>query len=155
MLNLCLKGYRLHTKRLLISGILVTLVAIAGCSSVEITRSGEPDSRPSSADLSLDVNVYFAPENAEPATGIEVVIPGPGWVKLEVLNATGYRVRLLLDEELEYFSGPIYWDGKNDHGRSIKSGIYMYRLQWEDQFAVTLAPFCRTVAECEEMFDEN
>lgn len=105
--------------------------------------------------MALDVNVYFGPENAEPSTSINFTVPGNGWVRLEVWNATGYRVKLLIDRVLEAQTVQVDWDGKNDHGQRIKSGIYMYRLQWADQVAVQLAPICHTAEECEEMIDEN
>jgi flagellar hook assembly protein FlgD len=49
-------------------------------------------------------------------------------VKVEIYDALGRRVRLLVDQEMSAGYQTAIWDGKSDHGISLSSGIYFYRL---------------------------
>ena len=145
----------MRTRLLPLVCTMVIMAVIAGCSSVEVTNSSVPDNSTPVGDMSLDVNVYFAPESQESALDIAFAVPGPGWVKLEVLNATGYRVRLLLDQYLNAYEGQVSWNGRNSDGDRIESGIYIYRLQWNDRIWTKLVPVCRTIKECEELYGND
>lgn len=62
-------------------------------------------------------------------TVIRFFLPEVGAVaRLEVLDLTGRRVRLLLDHKMPGGSHTVVWDGRDDAGRSVASGIYLYRL---------------------------
>jgi hypothetical protein len=49
--------------------------------------------------------------------------------KLEVYGILGRKIRTLLDEYQPRGYKKITWDGKDDHGRSVASGVYFYRVQ--------------------------
>jgi M6 family metalloprotease-like protein len=49
-------------------------------------------------------------------------------VSLIVYDIRGRRVRTLVDSKLEPGRHTIHWDGRNDRGQSISSGIYLYTL---------------------------
>jgi len=69
------------------------------------------------------------PNPFNPNTTIEIGIPGPGGlVNLAVYDVRGRRVRTLIDQHLEPGTYETYWDGRNDAGESLSSGIYFYRL---------------------------
>jgi hypothetical protein len=70
---------------------------------------------------------YPNPFNAE--TEIRFSIPVAGHVTVRVFNLLGQEVALLLDSDLE--SGPhrVRWNGLNDLGKRVSSGIYMVRMQ--------------------------
>jgi len=38
-------------------------------------------------------------------------------------------VKTLIDSELEPGSHTIHWDGRNNSGKSVSSGIYLYTLK--------------------------
>ncbi len=78
----------------------------------------------------LDQN-YPNPFN--PETQIEFDLPRGGWVRLQVVNVLGRTVRTLVDEPLSAGSKVVLWDGTNDHGRSVSSGVYFYQLTYEQQ----------------------
>lgn len=70
---------------------------------------------------------YPNPFNAE--TEIRFSIPAAGHVSVRVFNLLGQEVALLLDSDLEAGSHRVRWDGLNDSGKRVSSGIYMVRLQ--------------------------
>jgi len=77
------------------------------------------------------------PNPFNPETSIEFAVQKPGRVTLTVYNILGQRVRVLVDE---YFPGAAQhtavWDGKNECGNIVASGVYIYRVQ-QNQFAKT------------------
>jgi hypothetical protein len=54
-------------------------------------------------------------------------------VSLIVYDIRGRRVRTLIDSELEPGNHKIHWDGKDDKGRSVSSGMYLYTLKEGDK----------------------
>ena len=59
-------------------------------------------------------------------------------VQLHIYNIRGQRVRTLLDGSTEFGAGShdIVWNGRDDHGRNMSSGVYLYRIQAGDDVAV-------------------
>ncbi len=49
-------------------------------------------------------------------------------VKLEIFNILGERIIVLENKTLSPGTYHYYWNGKNVHGKTVKSGIYFYRL---------------------------
>ncbi|UCC80379.1 MAG: Omp28-related outer membrane protein [Candidatus Zixiibacteriota bacterium] len=68
---------------------------------------------------------YPNPFNA--TTKIDFLSEG-GKVNLAVYNVTGSLVKTLVDGSLEAGSHSIIWDGKDNSGSEVSSGIYFYRL---------------------------
>jgi len=68
------------------------------------------------------------PNPFNPTTVIEYVLPESAPVKLEVYNLLGQVVRTLVDEEQMAGRYSVVWDGRDDLGRELASGIYFYRL---------------------------
>ena len=51
-------------------------------------------------------------------------------VSVDVFNSLGQRVKVLVDgQNLEPGSYRVFWDGRDDHGRPVGSGVYIYRLR--------------------------
>jgi flagellar hook assembly protein FlgD len=53
-------------------------------------------------------------------------------VKLTIFNLLGQQVRMLVDEAQPAGYRTIQWDGKNDAGMQVASGVYFYRMQAKD-----------------------
>lgn len=68
------------------------------------------------------------PNPFNPSTNIAFALPKAGKVEVSVFNVLGQQVNTLLSEELPAGSHTIVWDGTNDRGASVASGIYFYRI---------------------------
>ncbi|MDZ7288528.1 MAG: T9SS type A sorting domain-containing protein [candidate division KSB1 bacterium] len=76
------------------------------------------------------------PNPFNPETKIQFAVPVTSIVKIEIFNMLGQRVR-----ELHYGLKPagaysVIWDGRDDAGRQVGSGVYLYRLS-TDRFTAT------------------
>ncbi|MCI0691920.1 T9SS type A sorting domain-containing protein [candidate division KSB1 bacterium] len=69
------------------------------------------------------------PNPFNPATKISYEIPQAGRVGLKVLTLLGQEVRTLVDEEKPAGSAAAQWDGRDNFGRRVGSGVYLYRLE--------------------------
>jgi len=63
------------------------------------------------------------------STTIEYSLSGGGNVRLCLHNALGQRVRILVDQFQESGHHSVIWDGTDDQGITVSSGIYFYQLQ--------------------------
>ncbi|MFH1009088.1 MAG: FlgD immunoglobulin-like domain containing protein [Candidatus Latescibacterota bacterium] len=90
--------------------------------SVEVDASvqGTPES------YALGQN-FPNPFNAETAISYSLTQEEP--VVLEVCNTLGQRVRTLVQANQQPGAYVVRWDGRNDQGLSLGSGIYFYRLE--------------------------
>ncbi len=71
------------------------------------------------------------PNPFNPQTQMRYDLPEPGHVKLYVYNVLGQRVRVLVDETQEAGHQSVIWDGKDEDGREVASGIYFYKIKTE------------------------
>jgi len=55
-------------------------------------------------------------------------LPEDAGVKLEIVGIDGRRVRTLLDRELTAGEWTVHWDGTNDVGVRVSSGVYFLRI---------------------------
>jgi hypothetical protein len=69
---------------------------------------------------------YPNPFNA--GTIIEFTLPRAGQVHLEVINLLGQSVRVLIDELEPAGWHRVEWDGLNQVGGRVATGVYLYRL---------------------------
>ena len=76
------------------------------------------------------------PNPFNPSTTIRYRLASPGRVQLMVFDAAGRRVRTLVDEERAAGSHDVTFDGRDDAGAAIASGVYFYRLD-ADGFSQT------------------
>jgi len=69
------------------------------------------------------------PNPFNPETVIRYQLPKAGKVSLRVLNLLGQEIRTLVEGEKApgYYS--TVWDGRDDSGRPVPSGVYVYRLE--------------------------
>jgi len=73
---------------------------------------------------------YPNPFNA--ATLIQYTLPRVSQVRIQIYNLLGRKIRLLLDEKQEAGFREIRWDGTDDNGVEVGSGIYFCRIQAGD-----------------------
>jgi len=70
------------------------------------------------------------PNPFNPTTTISYLVPDgvAQRVRLVVYDVSGARVRTLVDREQAGGSYTVDWDGRNDNGQAVGSGLYFYRL---------------------------
>jgi len=77
------------------------------------------------------------PNPFNPTTTITFDVPGTQGeaqhVQLTVYNIRGKQVINLIDSEYEPGSHRVVWNGRNDDGEQVSSGIYLYTLKSEAQ----------------------
>lgn len=72
------------------------------------------------------------PNPFNPTTVIGYALPKASFVKIQIYNILGQKVRNLVDEPQEPGYKMIYWDGRDDFGKEVSSGIYFYRIEAGD-----------------------
>jgi len=68
------------------------------------------------------------PNPFNPSTTIRFQLPQSRDVSLIVYNMLGQKVRTLLNNTVSAGDYKIEWDGRDDSGKDVASGIYLYRL---------------------------
>ena len=68
------------------------------------------------------------PNPFNPETEIRYALPQAGFVKLVILDALGRAVRSLVQEQQSPGWRRTIWDGRNDNGAAVASGVYFYRI---------------------------
>jgi len=76
---------------------------------------------------------YPDPFNA--ATTISYSVPQRGRVTISIYNVLGQQVRTLVDGEQGPGVYTVTWDGTDDAGRAVASGVYLYRFECAGQVA--------------------
>jgi flagellar hook assembly protein FlgD len=69
------------------------------------------------------------PNPFNPVTQIAYQAPETGRVRLVVYNVLGQQVRTLVDGQMVAGFYRVSWDGRDDQGRQVSSGIYLYRME--------------------------
>lgn len=80
--------------------------------------------------------VYFLSQNHpnpfNPVTLIEYQLPQAAQVELAIYNLLGQKIKTLVEEKKPAGQFTVQWYGRNDQGRAMPSGVYLYRLQAGD-----------------------
>jgi hypothetical protein len=84
------------------------------------------DTIPISMDLELSQN---SPNPFNTLTSIRYVLPGDSYVELTVYSIQGHLVRRLIDGWKPGGIHSVDWDGKDERGRNVGSGVYFYQLK--------------------------
>ena len=103
------------------------LIAAWGTSSTSVDNYAEP------TEFSLNQN-YPNPFN--PSTIITYNLPANENVRLIVYNLLGEEIKTLVNGLQSAGSYSTMWDGTNERGEPVGSGIYFYRLGSGNQFEV-------------------
>jgi hypothetical protein len=72
------------------------------------------------------------PNPFNPTTRIVYSIGKPGRASLRVYDLAGRLVATLLDRDVGAGPSSVVWNGLDDNGRRVPSGVYVYRLQSAD-----------------------
>ncbi len=69
------------------------------------------------------------PNPFNPVTTIHYSLAEGGRVSITVFDVDGRQVCVLVDEEREAGPHSFTWDGRNDAGQSLASGVYFVRYR--------------------------
>jgi len=104
-------------------------------SDVDLTRShfediGWFDQRATDAPSRVSTRLLGnTPNPFNPVTTISFDLARAGRVELEVFDASGRRVKSLVDGTRSSGHHEVQWNGTDDGGRVVASGVYHYRLR--------------------------
>ncbi|MFZ0390485.1 MAG: Ig-like domain-containing protein [Calditrichia bacterium] len=69
------------------------------------------------------------PNPFNPATTIRFGIPQPAEVRITIFNSLGQKVRTLLTQRKAAGYYSVQWDGRNDYGTTVGSGLYFFEVR--------------------------
>jgi hypothetical protein len=100
--------------------------ALIAAVSLDVGAASPVDNGGLPAPLRLNQNV---PNPFNPATVISFEVESERPVRLDIYDVSGQLVRRLVDETLGAGPHAVTWDGKDQSGTAMASGVYFYKLQ--------------------------
>ncbi|MFC1552424.1 T9SS type A sorting domain-containing protein [Candidatus Latescibacterota bacterium] len=76
----------------------------------------------------LDITQNY-PNPFNPITSIDYIIPQTSHISLTIYNMLGQSVITLVSEVKPAGKYTVVWDGRDDDGRLVNSGVYFYQLK--------------------------
>ena len=90
---------------------------------------GDPAQEPLPPVIPMVTKLYNAfPNPFNPNTNIRYSLKEVGKVKIEIYNMKGQKIKTFTQEHNSPGYYQVSWDGRDENGRSVASGIYLYRL---------------------------
>jgi len=115
-----------HGTAYVVTCIYTTTASLSDSTVWNFTVTGVQNPGVIPTDFSLDQN-YPNPFN--PSTRISFSLPKEAPVTLEIFNMLGVKIRTLIAGETKNAGiQTISWDGKDDAGLNMPSGVYLYRI---------------------------
>ena len=71
------------------------------------------------------------PNPFNPETHISFQVPAPNNIQIEIYNSAGQKIRTLVDETMSIGRYDVIWDGRDDYGQTVSSGMYFYAMRSE------------------------
>jgi len=72
------------------------------------------------------------PNPFNPSTTIEYQLPKTGNVEIKIFSVNGQLVKTLESTHQSSGTHTVVWDGKNNSGKSVASGLYVYQVAFEN-----------------------
>jgi hypothetical protein len=94
--------------------------------TVELATSADPN-----VPTSFALHQNF-PNPFNPSTTLRYDLDAANHVNLEVFNVLGQKVKTLVDEYQEAGYHSVQWDGVDESGASVATGVYFYRVNAGD-----------------------
>ncbi|NWF90942.1 MAG: T9SS type A sorting domain-containing protein [Ignavibacteriaceae bacterium] len=95
----------------------------------------------STTDVEENKSVHYSfklagnyPNPFNPTTAIRFELEANAKVSVKIYDALGQLVRDLLTADLNRGVNEVIWDGKNEYGSVLPSGIYLYRIEAEGNY---------------------
>jgi flagellar hook assembly protein FlgD len=78
--------------------------------------------------VTVDFLATPSPNPFQGTTSVRFGLAHAARVRLELFDLAGRRVRTLIDGDLEAGAHATTWDGRDDHGASVRAGVYFVRF---------------------------
>jgi hypothetical protein len=75
------------------------------------------------------------PNPFNPSTRIRYALSNPAQVTLKIYSLLGQHVRTLVDQKQDRNFYEVAWDGRNDNGMAMPSGVYFYQIRAGNEVA--------------------
>ncbi|MCX6832363.1 MAG: hypothetical protein NT028_09585 [candidate division Zixibacteria bacterium] len=127
------------------SGLVSSVSSVSSASTAAVAaglapaqNSGDREGRPYGADVTPQDGVTYELEPNYPnpfnaTTALVYHLPSigaqPAPVHIEIFNIFGQRVKTLVDTRQSPGRHTVYWDGTNEEGQPLSSGVYFCRLE--------------------------
>lgn len=69
------------------------------------------------------------PNPFNPWTSIGYTVSEPGHIDLSVYSLTGQKIKCLINRSADPGEYAVTWDGRDESGNLVSSGVYLYRLE--------------------------
>ena len=102
---------------------------------VEVFINTKPSSNVENPDPAKPVSCVLSqnyPNPFNPETEIRFKLAESCDVHLQIFNTLGREIRTLIRSKLSFGEHGIYWDGTDNTGNPVPSGIYLYQLKAGD-----------------------
>ncbi len=118
-----------------------TSIDQAGTYEIHVLVSDSISATASSAVVTVEEALYFLAQNysnpfrlsaATPTTTIEYQLPIEGRIEIVVYDLLGREVRTLVKDVRSAGRYSVAWDAKDNAGRPVSTGIYIYRIRAGD-----------------------
>ncbi|MBN1291510.1 MAG: T9SS type A sorting domain-containing protein [Candidatus Latescibacteria bacterium] len=81
--------------------------------------------------VELSVLIIF-PNPFNPSTAISYTLSKAGYTELVIYSISGQKIRTLVDNYQTPGNHSVIWNGRDDNGRAVSSGIYISQLKFGD-----------------------
>ncbi|MCD4818587.1 MAG: T9SS type A sorting domain-containing protein [Candidatus Cloacimonetes bacterium] len=85
---------------------------------------------------SVNLSLKNYPNPFNPETTIEFSTTQNEQIELIIYNIKGQKLKTLINKEFEAGKHSIIWNGTDDNGSNVSSGIYLYKLKTENYSAI-------------------
>ena len=96
---------------------------------LSVLRDEQPTNVSSHNPVESDISIESYPNPLNSSTAISFSLPSPDFTELVIYNIMGQKVRTLLSENQTAGSYSVTWDGRDEFGKSVSSGIYLSNLK--------------------------
>jgi PKD repeat protein len=110
----------------------ITWSGMSGSSSIgNVALLNKLDREPLAVpnDFALSQNT---PNPFNPSTSINFALPEATHVQIAVYNIIGQRIATLTDADYPAGEHSVIWNGMNDNGKTVSSGVYFYQIKAGD-----------------------
>ncbi len=95
----------------------------------KVVSAGGTDNDDTTAPVLTNALKGNYPNPFNPETTISYSVEKAGKVTLEVFNILGQKVKTLVNDSRNAGNHNVVWNGKDDAGRAVSSGVYFYRMK--------------------------